>query len=112
MADIRKYFVKGSWIFNLESIHDKVWCMIYDVQDRKITLPINVAGKEINDESDLFDLIEEASQLEWKAKSGKVTGKEYGRIKALVEWRVYQRYARCMASGMNERDAAGCFEDL
>lgn len=112
MNNEKKYWVKGGWIFNLESIHDKAYCILYDIQEHKIQLPIEIAGKIINSEGDIFDLIDEAGNLEWKAKAGKVTGKEYGRIKALVEWRIYQRYARCMASGMDERTAAGCFEDL
>ena len=111
-AEVRKYFVKQGWIFNLESIHDRAWCMIYDIRDGELTCPFEVAGKTIEDESDLFDLIEEAENLEWTAKRGKVTSKEYGRIKALVEWRVMQRYAACMASGMNERDAGLCFADM
>lgn len=112
MAEVRKYFVKRSWIFNLESMHDKIWCIIYDIRDGEIELPIEVAGKVINDEEDLHELMEEAENLEWAAKSRKVTGKEYGRIKDLVSWRVNQRYARCMASGMDERKAGACFEDL
>ena len=30
MAEVRKYFVKGSWIFNLESMDDKLYCIKYD----------------------------------------------------------------------------------
>lgn len=112
MREERKYFVKGSWIFNLESIHDKVHCIIYDVRDGKITLPITIANKNIEDESDLWDLLDEASRLEYIAKSRKVTSREYGRIKALVTWRVEVRYATCMSAGMDERVAGGCFADL
>lgn len=112
MAEVRKYFVKTSWIFNLEAMNDKCWCIIYDIRDGKITLPIEIAGKIINDEDDVFAIKEEAENLEWIAKSRKVTGKEYGRIKELVEWRVNQRYMTCIAAGMDERQAGGCFEDL
>lgn len=109
----KRYMVKESWIFNLESMHDKVWCLREDVREGHINLPFTVAGKTINNEDDLSDLMDEAATLEWKAKSSKgVTGKEYGRIKEIVAWRVEARYARCMASGMNEADAGKCFEDM
>lgn len=107
-----KYIVKGDWIFNLEAMHDKCWCLIYDIQEGKIQCPFEVAGKVINDEDDLQDLIDEASNLEWIAKSRKVTSKEYGRIKKMVEWRVNQRYMACMVAGMSEREAGQCFTDL
>lgn len=108
----RKYFVKQGWIFNLESMHDKCYCLMYDIEDGKIELPINVAGKTINDEDDLNDLMHEAEDLEWKAKRGRVTSREYGRIKAIVEWRVMARYARCINAGMSEQDAGMCFADM
>ena len=109
----KRYPVKESWIFNLESMHDKLWCLIYDVREGKIQLPFTVAGKVINSEDDLEDLQNEAETLEWKAKGSRgVTGKEYGRIRAIVAWRVEARYATCMAAGMNEADAGRCFEDM
>lgn len=107
----RKYMVKESWLFNLESMHDKVWCLIYDVRDNKIVLPFEVAGKTINGEDDLFDLMREVEDLTGAAHH-KVTGKEYGRIREVVCWRVNARYTTCMASGMSEADAGLCFEDM
>lgn len=112
MGQERKYLVKESWIFNLESMHDRIWCIIYDVRDKVITLPVEVAGRIMKDEDDLQNLLEECYELEWIAKSRRVTGKEYGRIKEIVNYRVMARYARCMASGMRESDAGACFEDL
>ena len=111
-SDERKYLIKESWIFNLESMHDKLYCVIYDIQDSKLQLPVSICGKKIESEEDVMDLIDEAGNLEWIAKSRMVTGKEYGRIKELVTWRVEQRYATCMANGMDERDAGECFDDL
>ena len=107
----KKYPVKESWIFNLESMHDKCFCLMYDIRDGKIETPFTVAGKTINDEGDLYDLIDEAGALCSKAWRG-VTGKEYGRIKEIVSWRVQARYNACMANGMNEADAGRCFEDM
>lgn len=112
MSDERKYFIKESWIFNLEAMHDKLWCLIYDIEDGKQPLPITICGKEINSEEDVMELLDEAERYESIAKSRKVTGKEFGRIKELVTWRVEQRYAACMANGMDERDAGECFDDL
>lgn len=110
--EVRKYFVKSSWIFNLEAMHDKLWCIIYDIRDGVINCPVEIAGTMCKDEDDVQALMDEAFELEWAAKSRKVTGREYGRIKKFVDWRVYQRYAACMASGMEERMAGGCFEDI
>ena len=107
----RKYYVKESWLFNLESMHDKIWCLVYDVRDNKILLPFEVAGKTINGEGDLFDLMNEVDDLTGMARR-KVTGKEYGRIREVVGWRVNARYAACMASGMDEAKAGQCFEDI
>jgi hypothetical protein len=64
MSELRKYYVKESWIFNLESMNDKIWCLIYDVQEKRLTLPLKVAGKTINDIDDLYDLKDEANELE------------------------------------------------
>lgn len=108
----RKYFVKSSWIFNLESMSDHVHCIIYDAEDGKFEFPIEVAGKMMKSIEDLEDLLEECHKLEWIAKSRKVTGKEYGRIKAIVNYRVYARYARCIASGVDESRAGACFADI
>lgn len=112
MAEVRKYFVKTSWIFNLESMNDKIWCIIYDTQDGVLKFPFEVAGTEINEEDDLFRLKDEVNELERIAKSRKVTGKEYGRIKEIVNWRVNQRYMTCIAKGMSDYQAGACFEDL
>ena len=112
MSEIKKYWVKESWIFNLESMHDKLWVLENDVEEGRLVFPFEVAGKTIESYDDLEDLKEEASTLEWKAKSGRVTGMEYGRIKAIVEWRVMARYNRCLASGMSEREAGKCFGDM
>ena len=110
--DEPRYFVKESWIFNLEAMHDKIWCLSYDIEEGKLQLPFTIAGKQINEVGDLFDLLDEAQKLECIAKSGKVTGRQYGRIKSLVAWRVEARYGACLAAGMSEKEAGKCFEDL
>lgn len=110
-AKEKKYPVKESWLFNLESMHDKVWCLIYDMREGKLVAPFKVADTTINDEDDLFTILDEAETLRCKA-SRPVSGKDYGRIKALVTWRVEQRYMACMNAGMDEADAGKCFEDM
>lgn len=112
MKEIRKYFVKGSWIFNLESMDDKLHCIKYDLEDGNLEFPLMLADTEIKDFDDLENLIQECENLQWIAKSRKVTGSEYGRIKQIVSWRVEQRYMACMASGMDERKAGQCFSDI
>lgn len=108
----KKYFVKESWIFNLESMHDKLWVLENDIDEGRLQFPFDVAGKTIRNYSDLEDFRQECYEAEYLAKSGKVTGKEYGKIKRIVGWRVMQRYTACMTSGMEESKAAACFEDL
>lgn len=112
MAEIRKYRIKMDWIFNLESMHDKLRVMEYDIEDGILNFPFEVAGNTIKDYDDLENLIEECDELEWIAKSRKVTSREYGRIKQIVEWRVGVRYVRCLAAGMSENEAGKCFADL
>lgn len=112
MGEARKYFVKESWIFNLESMDDKLNCIKYDLEDGKLEFPLTLASTEIKDFDDLENLIEECEKLQWAAKSRKVTGSEYGRIKQIVNWRVEQRYFKCLSNGMNEKDAGQCFSDL
>ena len=110
--DIRKYRIKESWRFNLESMNDKLWCLEYDYQDGLLQLPIEVAGTVIKDEDDFQAMREECRELLDAACFRKVTGKEFGRIKQIVEWRVMIRYNRCIESGMSERDAGFCFGDI
>lgn len=111
-SEVRKYFVKGSWIFNLESMNDHLWCIIDAMRDGEIELPVYIAGREYRDEDEVEALKEECHNLEWIAKSRKVTGREYGRIKEIVEYRVGARYMKCLASGMSEYKAGACFQDL
>ena len=109
--EVRKYRIKQEWIFNLESMHDKLWCIEYDVDEGKLDFPFEVAGTTIKDYEDLSNLREECGELAYRAWD-KVTGKEYGRIKQIVEWRVMQRYVRCLKSGMSEKEAGKCFEGV
>ena len=108
----RKYMIKDSWIFNLESMHDKLWCIGTDLDEGSIAGPVEILGGTYTSSYDLQDLVDECSALEWAAKTRKVTSKEYGRIKEIISWRVYQRYATCLLAGLRESDAGACFKDL
>ena len=96
MNSERKYFVKESWIFNLESMYGRLKCIEMDIDEGTKNFPFEVANTQINDYDDLYNLIEECNKLEWTAKSRRVTGKEYGRIKEIVNWRVGARYMACL----------------
>ena len=108
MKEERKYYVKGNWIFNLESMHDKIWCMIYDIQEGKCD-HVTILGKDMGI-SELYDFMNECDDLAWKAQ-GKVTSKEYGRIKAISDARNMIRYATCLANGASEEEAGNAFFD-
>lgn len=110
--DERKYYVKESWIFNLESMHDKLWVLENDLDEHRLEFPLKVAGRELKNWDDFAALREEVYNMEGAAKSGKVTGREYGRIREIVAWRVEVRYATCLAAGMEESKAGQCFEDM
>lgn len=108
----RKYFVKESWIFNLESMHDKLWVLENDIDEGRLQFPFTIANKEIKNWDDFESLRNECYEMEHIAKSRKVTSREYGRIRSIVAWRVETRYAVCMAAGMSESEAGKCFEDM
>ena len=111
MIEMRKYRVKKEWIFNLESMQDKLACIEMDIEEGKLDFPLTITGLIIEDWDDFEYLKDECADLEYKSWY-KVTSSEYGRIKEIVEWRVQQRYNRCIASGMSEKDAGMCFQDL
>ena len=104
----RKYYVKMNYRFNLDSMHDHIWCAIYDIEDG-VCEKVHLMGEEM-DLDRLYEFLEEVSDLQSKA-FGKVTGKEYGRIKAISDERNMIRYATCRAHGMNESDAQYAFFD-
>lgn len=108
MAQVRKYFVKANYRFNLDSMREHVWCILYDMRDGLYD-KVNLMG-ETMDVDKVENFLEELEDLESKA-FGKVTGKEYGRIKAISDERNMIRYTKCIASGMDEDKAAYAFFD-
>lgn len=116
MADIKKYWASSSMKFNCESMRTKLLNIrdyMRDGEDdkgNKFPDSVEICGKEVDLDS-IDDLIEEVENLVWAAMTRKLTGKEYGRMKAIAEERQMMRYATCLASGMSERDAGYAFTD-
>lgn len=105
--DERKYFVKAAFRTNLDSMITKLQCFEDDMQDGKRDT-VKVMGVTY----DIFtigDFIEECRELLYAAEGGKVTGKQYGRIKAISDTRDAMRYSACVANGMSESKAANAF---
>ena len=109
MSNERKYFVKMNYRTNLDSMYTHIWCLIYDIRDGLYD-SVELMG-ETMDEERLDEFREEVGELLAIATSRKVTGKEYGRIKAISDERNMIRYARCLEAGMSERDAGYAFFD-
>ena len=107
----KKYRIKMDWIANLDSMHEKLWCIGDDLDEGRLIGPITILGKQYSASYELQPLIDECDELAWAAKRGLVTGSQFGRIKTLVTWRVEQRYFTCLAHGP-ESEAALCFNDL
>lgn len=105
--EVRKYWVKAAFKTNLDSMATHVKCCMYDIEDGKCET-VNLMGKEMT-YSDLVDFEIECQELLGYAMYGKVTGSEYGRIKAISDERNMLRYSQCIAKGMDEEKAAYAF---
>lgn len=102
----RKYYVKAAYRTNLDSMLTKVECYDYDMRDGEYDT-VEIMGK-IYDVVTIEELKDELRRLIY-VSSGKVTGKEYGRIKAISDYRDLIRYSTCIAKGMDESRAAYAF---
>lgn len=102
----RKYFVKAAYRTNLDSMLTKVHCIDNDMREGEYDT-VEIMGKvyDVVTIDELIDELRKLITLSW----GKVTGKEYGRIKAISEYRDMMRYATCIAKGMDESKAAYAF---
>lgn len=109
MANERKYFCNSSMKFNLDSMYTHVKVAEYRMIDGEIDAIEVCGGKWTLDNID--ELLAEIDDLLNKAVWGKVTGKEYGRIKAISEERQVIRYCQCIDAGMDENRAAYAFTD-
>lgn len=105
---MKTYYCNSSMKTNLDSMLTLVHNLKYDFEDGTQTEIVNICGVEV-DAYTVYDLIDELEDLHDKAMYGKVTGKEYGRIKAIQSERQMIRYAKNLAAGMSESDAAYSF---
>lgn len=108
----RKYWVKRDWLFNLDSLYTRIKCIQYDIEDGTQDFPLEIAGTPIKDWDDLDKILHECDQLLQVARWGRVTGKEYGRIKTMVEYRCWVRYFQNVNAGMDEDRAALSFDGI
>jgi len=78
---VKYYPTSENMRFNLEACHDKLSLMIWEAErngDWKL-------ADEITERRD------EADELAWKASSGWLSGKDYGKAKQWVAWRIEMR---------------------
>ena len=85
-----------SALFNLDSMRTKLLNEQYEQPEREDELQVR---------------IDEVETLLEKMRFGRVTQSEWNRIQEIVNERQMQRYITCLNSGMDERDAAGAFDD-
>ena len=112
MKEIYKYYVKQDWIFNLESCHDKFFCLMEDMREGKFKGPLQIDSYKIEEPSQFYQLIDLVDELCWAAKCRKVSSREYGQIREFVHWRINVRYNTCLTAGMSEQEAGRCFEEI
>lgn len=87
-----------SALFNLDSLRTKLLNERYEAYEK-------------GNEDEVQKRIDEVENLLSKMRFGRVTAAEWNRIQELVNERKMQRYITCVNSGMDERLAAGAFED-
>ena len=85
-----------SALFNLDSMRTKLLNEQYEQPEREDELQVR---------------IDEVETLLEKMHFGHVTQSEWNRIQEIVNERQMQRYVTCLNSGMDERAAAGAFDD-
>lgn len=85
-----------SVLFNLSSMRTKLLNEQYEQPER---------------EEELQKRIDEIENLLEKMDFGRVTHSEWDRIQEIVNERQMQRYVTCLNSGMDEKAAAGAFDD-
>ena len=85
-----------SALFNLDSMRTKLLVEQYEQPEREEELQVR---------------IDEVENLLGKMHFGRITKSEWDRIQEIVNERKMQRYVTCLNIGMDERTAAGAFED-
>lgn len=90
-----------SALFNLDSMRTKLQNERDDA--------FEIRDWETHDKAE--ERIEEIENLISKIREGQMKISDWNRIQAIVNERQMQRYMTCVAAGMDERIAAGAFED-
>ncbi len=104
--DIRKYYVNAGMRTNLETMLTKIELLEYDMIDNTIH-SVELMDK-VYDLDNIGELKDELRSLITLAYD-KVTGKEYGRIKQISDYRDCMRYATCIDNGLSEEDSSYAF---
>lgn len=78
---VKHYPVSEQMKFNLEACHDKLTLMMYDAEEKGDTKAYEELSKA-RDESD---------ELSFKASYGWLSGKDYGKAKEYMVWRIEKR---------------------
>lgn len=107
---MKTYYCNSSMKFNLDSMYTHLQILRYDFESGDLTGTVECCGRKV-DRDTIYDLCDEVADLLGKAVGGKVTGKEYGRIREIAEERQWMRYFSCINHGMSENDAAYAFTD-
>ena len=94
---VKHYPVSENMKFNLEACHDKLSLMIYDAEDKG----------DFDEAEKIRAQREEADELSWKASYGWLSGKDYGKAKELVAWRIEKRVEANLEAG-NFRNLQYC----
>ena len=109
----KRYWISNeNWIFNLESMHDKLFAIGEELDDGTISGPVEILGHVADSSYDLEALKEECSDFLSAAKSRPLSEEEYERAREIVHWRATSRYLTCMAAGMSEHDAGQEFNGI
>lgn len=106
MTTVKKYPVKMNYRFNLDSMRTHALVILDEMRDGEIET-VHLMGQDM-DETAVERFIEEIEELMSKMYYP-VSGKDYGRIKAISDERNMIRYATCISKGMSENDAASAF---
>lgn len=112
---MKYYFATMGMRTNLDSMHTLLMLVRYGLDgDEDCSQYVNpdksfdFLGRHYTADN-IDELIEEVDDLAWKGCMGRLTTTEYGRAQSISHERDYMRYCKCMASGMNEKDAALAF---
>lgn len=100
MCEERKYLVKAGMRTNLDSMYTSLSLKEYEMLDGEYDT-VEILGEDL-DINGVVDLKEEVLDLLNKANFGRVTGREYGRIKEISEERDRWRYETNVLAGCPE----------